>query len=85
MNDLTPQQNNGWIPIDSVDNPPPKDDIILIWDGYEVERVWYKNEVGNFKDGKYQPGWTNGETNIYETYLGFYPTHWQPLPKPPIE
>ena len=80
MND-TPTPNN-WRPIETA----PKDGTqILGFDEWEGINVCYWidcSEVWEQRDTKY--GWARYYDSTEMSYVTFEPTHWQPLPEPPL-
>lgn len=66
---------NGWMPIESA----PKDGTrVLIWQG-EAYVAWFEREYAWVSHGG---AWIS-ERYRSDTYE-YAPTHWQPLPKPPV-
>lgn len=63
--------NNGWISIFDVDNPPPKNEFVLVTDGFDVTTSRIETF---FEDGEWITAFENPDI-----------THWQYLPKPPQE
>lgn len=69
---------NGWLPIETA----PKDGRIML-----LYLPWI-NEVrqGRFNPGhrRARRGWFAALYNHTNSFLAGEPTHWQPLPKPPV-
>ena len=65
--DLTPQ----WQPIETA----PKDGVEIL--GFDSKNKTYHVTI---YDGY---SWHNPDNHYYSEALGFYPTHWMPLPTPP--
>lgn len=65
------QLNDGWISIFDVDNPPPKNEFVLVTDGFDVTTSRIETF---FEDGEWLVAFENPDI-----------THWQPLPQPPKE
>lgn len=68
---LNQSNNNGWISIFDMDNPPPKNEFVLVTDGFDVTTSRIETF---FEDGEWLVAFENPDI-----------THWQPLPQPPKE
>ena len=70
----------GWRPIETA----PKDgSVLLLWDGEAQDMGWMSNcHIGFWSEPIDAPGdWIDGMGRREE----FYPTHWRPLPSPPVK
>lgn len=65
---------NGWL---SIETAPKGREKILVWDGGATFIVWWAYTFLNNANGRIY-GWMDGSHQIF-------PTHWQPLPKPPAQ
>lgn len=79
----SPDSQRGWKPIESA----PKDGTrVLLADpiegGHEMSVGWWRPYINDSDDA----GWMDGtvESWAYEENTILHPTHWQPLPAPPL-
>jgi|HubBroStandDraft_2_1064218.scaffolds.fasta_scaffold107132_2 hypothetical protein len=75
----TPPSLVRWYPV--ADAPPPKDVKILVWaSGHEVTTAALASNSGN----KFpKPAWKEG--GPFGRTAFFTPTHWSPMPEPPLD
>lgn len=68
------QTKNGWKPIETA----PKDGtavLICINQGTAFDAWWDQADQA----------WVDGRLNRYEEQYTYSPTHWMPMPEPPVE
>lgn len=62
---------SGWMPIETA----PKDGETIVW-------LWYPS-VGRGTEG-FTYAYADGSVGASSNFRGTEPSHWQPLPKPPV-
>jgi hypothetical protein len=69
-----------WQPIETA----PKDGtpILILYKGHAIEALWECVDSGDWESGQQPVYWWSSELNYLED--GDEPTHWMPLPTPPI-
>jgi len=71
--------NEGWMPIETA--PRDGSAILLGHEGAAFDGWW---EADGRETDTGEPGWIDGLMNNIEEYTTLHPTHWQPLPTPPL-
>ncbi len=68
-----------WKPIEMA---PQDGTPILVGHEHAVFSAWW--ELDGSRTDTNHPAWVDGVTNNFDDYTTYEPTHWMPLPAPPV-
>ncbi len=68
-----------WKPIEMA---PQDGTPILVGHEHAVFSAWW--ELAGSRTDTNHPAWVDGVTNSFDDYIAYEPTHWMPLPAPPV-